>query len=211
MNSNLRFEFSKIESSNGIKKLNSAINPLEGKHLYDLVYNNNFKKTLEIGLANGLSALYLCQALYDLNKKEKKNRKHIAIDPYQKKQWNNAGIIQIKKAKLNNLFNHIESFSHLILPELITKGNKFDLIFIDGMHLFDYTLIDLFFADKLLDINGIIVLDDIKHPGVKKAFNFVLKNYVHWRLIKKTNVNDTSATFIKTDDDSRKWNFHKNF
>lgn len=44
-----------------VKKLESAVNPVEGKHLYDVVRMNGFTRTLEIGMANGLSTLYLAQ------------------------------------------------------------------------------------------------------------------------------------------------------
>ncbi len=46
--------------------------------------------------------------------------------------------------------------------------NYLDFIFIDGWHTFDYTLIDFFYADKLLRKDGIILIDDALHKGVEK-------------------------------------------
>ena len=50
---------------------------------------------------------------------------------------------------------------------------QFHLIYIDGWHTFDYTLVDFFYADLLLETNGVIVLDDIKHKPVHKCFEYV--------------------------------------
>ena len=43
------------------KKLESAINPCEGKHLYDIVRMNGFTRTMEVGMANGLSSMFIAQ------------------------------------------------------------------------------------------------------------------------------------------------------
>ena len=50
--------------------------------------------------------------------------------------------------------------SYIALPKLLEKYkyNYFDFIFIDGFHTFDYTLVDFFFSNLLLKINGIIVI-----------------------------------------------------
>lgn len=50
----------------------------------------------------------------------------------------------------------IEQKSFLAMPRLLQAGRKFDFCFVDGMHLFDYTLIDLFYADLLVRVGGII-------------------------------------------------------
>ncbi len=52
----------KVVTADGrIKKLGSAVSPVEGKHLYDVVRLNGYTRTLEIGMANGLSTLYMAQ------------------------------------------------------------------------------------------------------------------------------------------------------
>jgi predicted O-methyltransferase YrrM len=87
-------------------------------------------------------------------------------------------------------------------------ANSFDMIFIDGWHTFDYTLVDFFYANLLLKINGIIIIDDALHNGVKKCVDYLTTNYVFY---KKLVSPITVATFKKTRDDDRSWNFHKNF
>ncbi len=43
------------------KKLESAVNPSEGKHLYNIVRMNGFTRTLEVGMANGMSSMFIAQ------------------------------------------------------------------------------------------------------------------------------------------------------
>ena len=84
-------------------------------------------------------------------------------------------------------------------------------MFIDGWHTFDYTLVDFFYADLMLEINGIICVDDICHKSVTKCIKYIRTNYPNYRLVEKTPCSDTLATFVKTADDSREGNAHKNF
>jgi len=90
------------------------------------------------------------------------------------------------------------------------------MIFIDGMHLFDYTLLDFFYADLMLEVNGLIVIDDIKHPSVLKCIDYINTNYKHYKLV-KTPCSSSAATYVKLFDDvidapgCRKWNTHTDF
>jgi len=83
------------------------------------------------------------------------------------------------------------------------------MIFIDGWHTFDYTLLDLFYSFLLLKKNGYIVIDDALHPGVNKVVKYVQDNY---KFLKKTNTDvRTVAVYQKISEDTRAWNFHKDF
>ena len=74
----------------------------------------------------------------------------------------------------------------------VIKGEipKFHLIYIDGWHTFDYTLVDFFFADLLLETNGIIVLDDIKHRPVQKCLEYIESNYPHYQVVRTSVISD---------------------
>lgn len=85
----------------------------------------------------------------------------------------------------------MEMTSYRALPKLledILQGNigKFHLIYIDGWHTFDYTLVDFFFSDLILEVNGIIVLDDIKHAPVKKCLHYIETNYPNYKVVDET-------------------------
>jgi predicted O-methyltransferase YrrM len=196
----------KLENAKGEKRiLSSSINPPEGFHLYSLVKENKLKKVLEVGMAYGVSSLYICQGFEDSGFD---NQSLVSIDPYQSTQWENIGILNLEKEGLSKYSSVIEEKSFVAMSKLFDRGYKFDLIFIDGMHLFDYTISDLYYANKLIKIGGIILLDDIVHKGVERAYNYVLKNYTHWKLLDKSLGNKTTATFVKISEDVRPWDFH---
>ena len=80
---------------------------------------------------------------------------------------------------------------------------------------FDFTLLDMFYAERLLVPNGLLMLDDIQHKGVQKTLKYVRTNYCHeggsLELIEDTPAASTMATFRKLKDDTRTWDFHRNF
>ncbi len=182
----------------------------EGYHLYSLVKANKFENILEVGFAYGISALFICEAL-----KENKSGKLISIDPNQSTQWKNIAVKHLEQAGLSKYSKLMEEPSYSAMPKLLTSkiqgASSMDLIFIDGMHLFDYTLVDLFYTDLLLRIGGVVVLDDIRHKGVKQAYEYILKNYSHWKLVNPTIASGTCATFIKVENDERSWDYHNFF
>ena len=97
------------------------------------------------------------------------------------------------------------------------KCPRLDMVFIDGMHLFDYTLLDFFYADKMLNINGLIIIDDIRHAPVQKLIQYVKKNYYRCYRFIETPCSETMATFVKVQHEvidsngNRKWNSHVDF
>jgi predicted O-methyltransferase YrrM len=184
------------------------VNPQEGRHLYDVVRDNGFARTLEVGMANGLSALYMAQALRDSGAA---HAQHVAIDPFQSTQWDNAARAAVARAGLTDLVDVREQASYLALPALVAEGATFDCVFVDGMHLFDYTLLDLFYADLLVPPGGVILLDDIRMQAVDQVLDYVRRNYTHWRLVEDTPCADTLATFVKLGPDTRAWDFHVQF
>jgi predicted O-methyltransferase YrrM len=105
----------------------------------------------------------------------------------------------------------IESFSDEALPSLLSERQEFDLCFVDGMHLFDYTLVDMYFAVRLVRVGGVIVLDDIKHPGVRPVMSYIDTNWPHVRRIPSTLCSASTATYLVVAKDTRAWDFHRPF
>jgi len=75
-----------------------------------------------------------------------------------------------------------EAPSHDILPELLFKKERFDFIFIDGDHKFTSAFLDFVYADKLLNIGGHMMFDDVWLPPIRKVINFILKNDRNYEL-----------------------------
>jgi predicted O-methyltransferase YrrM len=50
--------------------------------------------------------------------------------------------------------------SSVVLPELISKGERFDLIYIDGSHAAADVMTDAVLSYLLLNVGGVILFDD---------------------------------------------------
>ena len=137
----------KDEQGNSINVFPVATPRIIAEYLYDFVKNYNCDQTLEIGMAYGLSTVAICQAHSD-----KGYGNHIAIDPFQNgKKFQSLGLLNIQKAGLADKLEFIEASSAIALPKLVAEEKKLNLAFIDGNHLFDYTLLEFFYIDMLLE------------------------------------------------------------
>jgi hypothetical protein len=67
--------------------------------------------------------------------------------------------------------------SHLALPRLLAQGRRFDLCFVDGSHLFGDIFIDAYFAHKLLDPGGLLVLDDTWLAATRTVRSILVSNF----------------------------------
>lgn len=158
-------------------ELESHIDRDEGEFLVDLINSDpDIHKTLEVGCAFGISSLFICSALA-----ERQPAKHIIIDPYQQEDWHGVGIANLKRAGYD-FFEFFESPSEFVLPDIArNEAGTFDLVFIDGLHTFDHTLLDLFYANQLVKVGGYIVADDCGWTSVAKALTYFL-NYPAYQL-----------------------------
>jgi predicted O-methyltransferase YrrM len=172
-----------VEDSEGntINPFPTATSRETGTILYELIQKYNCQKTLEIGMAYGLSTLFMCQAHQD-----KGSGHHTTIDPLQSSSWQGIGLLNVERAGLSERFSFLEAFSEEILPQIAVSEERFDFAFIDGMHLFDYALVDFFYVDRLLTTGGYIVFDDIWMPSIREVVRYVLKNR-NYQLIKLEN------------------------
>jgi predicted O-methyltransferase YrrM len=142
-----------------------------GEALYRLVRAHQFTRTLEVGLAYGLSAMFIAQALRDMG-----GGAHCAIDPFQLARYHNLGLANLKRAGLDDLVTGYPEFSFAVLPRLVAAGAQLDFAFVDGSHKFDYVMVDWFYLNRLLRVGGYIVFDDLWMPSVRRAIAFVLRN-----------------------------------
>lgn len=187
------------------KYIKAGIGKEEGMFLLHTIVSHKLKKVLEVGFANGVSAAYMLVGLQETN------GDLISIDPFQTFQWKDAGTKLVKDMKQSKRHTLIQKKSHVALPELLEKYGEesFDLIFIDGWHTFDYTLLDAFYAEKLVRKGGYIIIDDALHPGVNACVKYMDTNWKQLKHIKSAP--RTFAAYLKEDDDKRDWHFHHVF
>ena len=150
--------------------LHSEVSPHEGAFLSTLISQGpDIRKTLEIGCASGLSSLHICEAL-----RGRTGAQHYIIDPFQMNQWRGAGVKALERACLREYAVLVESKSEVALPRLLEEHEgSFDLVFIDGWHTFDHTLLDCFYSLRLLRVGGYLVVDDCDMASVGKAVSYV--------------------------------------
>jgi len=210
---------------NSISLFPASIDREMGLALYKLIKENNLNNTLEIGMAYGLSSLFICQAHRD-----KGEGCHISVDPFQKTTWKSIGLLNIQRSNLDEILTFHEAPSHEVLPQILQRESRFDFIFIDGSHLFDYVLVDFFYADKLLKNGGYVMFDDAWMPSIRRVLSFILLNRGYevalgWgrgrvkRLSKvKKIIRGTPFKFRgrycilrKISDDDREWEYHEDF
>jgi len=152
--------------------LHSHLPEEAGRMLQRIVGDLEARTTLEIGMAFGVSTLFICEAIADAP-----NARHIAIDPNQHgAEWRGVGLRHLRLAGLDHLLDFRELPSHQALPDLEREGVRIDFALADGWHTFDFVMVDLFLLDRLLRVGGVVVVDDAEWPGVRKACRFFITN-----------------------------------
>jgi predicted O-methyltransferase YrrM len=177
------------------RKVTGAVPREDALILQEMVRFVKAKTTLETGVAFGLSTLAICEALAEgrasadcadytdspgPDSRRGSQAKHYGVDPEQSTAVGGAALANLKRAKLDSVFELLEGPSHLMLPKLLEKGVTLDLAFIDGWHTFDYTLLDFFYIDKMLRPGGVVLLHDRSWPSKQKVIRFI-KTHRHYK------------------------------
>jgi predicted O-methyltransferase YrrM len=167
-------------------QVTGTISLSEAQYIQELIISNEFSTCLETGVAYGASTVAICSALAVLESRGR-SVKHYGIDPCQIEIYKRAAVAALKECGLEHIFELCNGPGHLMLPRLIESNITVDFVFIDGMHTFDYTLIDLFFTDKLLRPGGIICLHDMDMPSKKKAARYLMghRKYIRLKSLKR--------------------------
>lgn len=153
-------------------KATSYIDESCGALIQDVIRDTRPSVCVEVGLAFGISALYILEALSQTG-----GEKLIGMDPAQHdNQWRGGGLYNIKQAGYADLYEFHEDDSQRVLPFLASKKQRVDFAFIDGWHTFDHTLIDFFYIDQMLNLEGVLVFDDVGYPAIRRVCDFVLTN-----------------------------------
>lgn len=120
-----------------------------GQEIHEIAQQRPHKDMLEIGSAWGVSALALLSA----------SDGHLtAVDPDE----TNHAVIEIPTNNLSDRFTfHLQRSAQFWAEN--TK--KYDLIFLDGSHLYDDFKNDIYEAWQVLTDNAVLICDDITHKA----------------------------------------------
>jgi len=155
---------------------NAQVNVRYAHFVYQLIKLFRPAHLLEIGMANGISSAFIAEARRGYGVAD---GKHVIIDPFQSSEWKGAGRALLKRLNLESGVEILEDYSYSAVPLLEGKGYSFDFVFIDGNHCMDYTLADVLVADRVLQIGGILAIDDSTDFGVKIAVPYLDKYRVN--------------------------------
>jgi predicted O-methyltransferase YrrM len=144
----------------------AGMSPEELVRLYELVLTNKCTKVLEIGMGSGTSSIVLLSALETLG------GTLTSVDPFQTSSFQRVGRELIERFGHSVRHRLIEKPDYVAMPELTVAQERFDMVLVDGYHSFDYTLVDMFFADLLLQPGGILAVHDSSWPAVLKSIQF---------------------------------------
>jgi predicted O-methyltransferase YrrM len=150
-----------------------GITRAEGEALRAWVVREHAKCTIEIGLAYGISALFICEGLL-MNAHS--SVRHVVVDPYQSTGFKNCGLQSLEFGGAKDLIEFHAEESQILLPRFLSDGRRFDLAFIDGSHLFERFFLDLIYLGRLVQPGGIIFVDDYQLPAIARGVSFCLTN-----------------------------------
>ena len=161
------------------RRLKSHTRQSEHDEIRKRLVETQAKNTLEVGLAYGTSALVFAE--YHQRAKNT-GVCHTAIDPNQygsgEGHWEGIGVQNLKRVGFvrGRNWRLVEKSSVDALPEL-AKKLKVDVALIDGYHLFDYTMLDVFYCLKMLRVGGVLIVDDKKMRAIKAVAQYVMRAY----------------------------------
>lgn len=136
--------------------------------LRDLLLAERPRTVIEVGLAYGVSALAIAEALIVAETQEPR---HLIIDAFQG-HFHDTGWKAILSAGLDSFCTLLRERSQIALPRLLSEGLSADAAFVDGSHIFHNVFVDLVFLRDLIRPGGLIVLDDCRLPSVATAVRY---------------------------------------
>jgi predicted O-methyltransferase YrrM len=152
--------------------LDSVVTAEFANALYALVRRERPEFVLEVGLAQGATALAIAAALA-----ENGFGRVVSIDPFQQTEWQGVGVTAIKRSGLGHLHTVIEEPDYLALPRLLQERDSMvDLAYIDGRHSYEYVLLDFFYVDRLLKRGGVVGFNDCDWPSVIPTLRFLQRH-----------------------------------
>jgi predicted O-methyltransferase YrrM len=180
------------------------ISPEEGMWLYGECRQLRPQRTLEIGLGYGFSTIFFLAALTQNNLGQ-----HTAIDPYNRSRWHGIGLTTLNALAPPHKLRIVEATSVQAAVELERENLEYNVIFIDGGHLFEQALVDFFLFAKLCRIGGLVILDDMWMSSIKTVASFVRANRSDFSEITTTIPN--ICVFRRVGEDERNWDYFRSF
>lgn len=201
--------------------LHSELPPLEGGVMQLWLEEFRPGKLLEIGLAYGISSLYILDTVsgWDLEHYD-------IIDAFQSGEWLGIGRKNLLDAGYEGYFDLHEELSEICLPRFLQQKRQYDFAYIDGWHSFDHVMVEFFYINRMLGTGGVVVFDDVHLPSLQKLLRYIanypcyeplvlpeeVRNSLQARVRQAAGVPSCRlAGFRKTAGDDRSWDWFEDF
>lgn len=158
-----------VDAQGTPRPLNSEISERFCAALSAVVTREQPKLVIEIGMACGFSTLAILSAL-------PQGARLLSIDPFQHRDYHGLGHALVQRSDRAEAHTLIEEPDYLALPRLLEQGTTADLVYIDGMHTFDYVALDAFYADKLVRPGGVVAFNDCGFRSIHKFLKYFRKH-----------------------------------
>jgi len=136
--------------------------------LRDILIAEKAQVVIEVGLAYGVSALAIAEAVVVVGEEE---ANHLIIDAFQD-HFHDSGWNALVRAGLGSVCTLLRERSQIALPRLFSDGFIADAAFVDGSHIFHNVFVDLAHLRSLVRPGGLIILDDCDLPSVATAVRY---------------------------------------
>lgn len=156
-----------LNSRNELVAVNSETPKGQCQYLQTLIRERSYTRTLEIGFAYGTSTLAIVEEV------ARQKGRHTVIDKYELDAWGGNGLDLIAQAGLSQHLEFIDKYCYEVLPQMMQAGRRFDFAYIDSTKQLDWLLVDFFYIDKLLNVGGMIVFDDVSFPSIRKLLRYL--------------------------------------
>ena len=133
--------------------------------LYRTVRQYKPTNVLEIGFASGVSSLSILTGLVENGP----DGRLTSVDGWQTSSFRSTGLHNVAAAGFADRHRWLDAVDWVAMPKLLADGERFDLVYIDGSHAFEHVILDAFYADKLLNVGGLMAFNDCGHRPVHAA------------------------------------------
>ncbi|WP_051825768.1 class I SAM-dependent methyltransferase [Kitasatospora aureofaciens] len=155
-----------------------SIESRQGDLLRHAVRAEGAQRTVETGMGNAISTLYVCDGL---RRNGLTGPRHVVLDPHQAGHYHCAGLRAVRTLGFTDLVDFRPRDSSLELPRMVDEGRSMDLGFVDGDHRFESVFADLHYLDRLIRPGGLVLVDDYQLPAVRDAIAYFTAN-LGWTL-----------------------------
>lgn len=125
----------------------------EGNLLFQLAQRQATLRAIEVGFATGSTALYMLEAVAPKGG-------HVTSIDFRQSDFGYLGVKMVGDSPYRSHHTLIEGNSNVVLPSLLSQGDKFDLAFTDGWKVFDHLLLDVYYLVRVLKDGGALMFDD---------------------------------------------------